>query len=194
MFACWKLIYCYSLIFFHIKFWQRLMGKSIKIQTHLKLQDIDKFNLTHTVFSNYRGAIHPVVFKRMLSVLADKSLITGIFNSLENNPWIKSWHTDSIPKVKCPPKRNSANVLQMKVFIVTFLNLPSGITTYSLVLIQSEFQALRVKIIDILILSANTVMLHLIDDEENIFFKSCNLSSLPSSCVLQMISRCFSIG
>lgn len=67
------------------------------------------------MFFNYTGAIHTVIFKRMLSVLADKSLITGIFNSSENTPWITSWHTDSIPKVRCPQKRNPANVLQMKM-------------------------------------------------------------------------------
>lgn len=51
----------------------------------------------------------------MLSVVADKSAIAGIFNSSENTPWIESWHTNNIPKVKCPPKGNPANVLQMKL-------------------------------------------------------------------------------
>lgn len=43
------------------------------------LQDSDKFNSTHTKFFNYKGAIHTVIFKRMLSLFVDKSLITGYF-------------------------------------------------------------------------------------------------------------------
>lgn len=39
-----------------------------------KLQDSDKFNLTHTKFFNYRGAIHTIIFKNISSLLVDKPL------------------------------------------------------------------------------------------------------------------------
>lgn len=55
-----------------------------------------------------------IVFKRMLSVLADKSLIPGIFNSSENTPRINLGTLTAFPK--CRQKRNPANILQMKMF------------------------------------------------------------------------------